>query len=88
MYLHAGLLHNINQSSTPNPIVQLVDGVWDFKAYIEPYLNVLEGHSKYAVFRFTRDETDHVEMHYKVSSTHPWEPKEGPAISLISVSLI
>lgn len=86
MFIHAGLLRTINLSSTPNPIVQLVDGVPDYKHHIQPHLSVLEGHSKYAVFRFTRDQNDHAEMHYKISSKHPWEPEKEPGISLFSVS--
>ena len=54
----------------------MIDGVWDFKSYLEPYLNTIEGHSKYGVFRFTRASSGHAEMHYKKRSTDPWEPNK------------
>ena len=46
----------------------------------------VEYHSKYAVFRFTRGKGGHAEMHYKLSSTHPWEPQEGDGHQVITVS--
>ena len=64
-YYYTGLLSVISQSSTPNPISELVDGVWDFKSYVQPFLNSLQGHSKYGVFRFTLGSDNHAELHYK-----------------------
>jgi hypothetical protein len=40
---------------TPNPIAAMIDCVWDMKELLQPFLRPLEGHSKCAVFRFTRN---------------------------------
>lgn len=81
----AGLLSVISQSSTPNPVSALVDGVLDFKAYVQPFLNTLHGHSKYGVFRFTLNSENHAELHYKQYSDQPWQP-EHSGIQVVSVS--
>ena len=77
----------ISQCSTPNPIAAPVDGVWDIKKYLKPHLTNLEGHSKYAVFRFTRNGDGHAELHYKLASNLPWEPQDC-GIKIIDVSVI
>ena len=34
----------------------MVKGVWDFKAWMEPFLGALKYHSKYLCFRFTMND--------------------------------
>lgn len=56
--IYTVLLASVHSSYTPNPTVSMVDGVWDFKSYFEPYLNKMQGHSKYGAFRFTKAADD------------------------------
>lgn len=79
------LLRVVEKSSTPNPASRLINYVWDIKEWIQPYLLTMEGHSKYAAFRFTLDSKGHSEMHYKQNSDMPWQP-EKDGIKLLSVS--
>ena len=70
-----GLIHHC---STPNPTTVLLDGVWDFKQWLEPYMAVVEQHSWYHCYRFTRNSAGISEMHYKQYSGQPWLPdKDG-----------
>ena len=64
--------------------MSLVNGVFDFKSYFEPYLNKIEGHSKYAAFRFLQSDDLGDEMHYKQSSSDLWEPTKKVNEKLIS----
>ena len=48
------LVQKIHTSFKPNPEVQLLEGVWDFKEWMKPFLGKVEHHSKYHVFRFTK----------------------------------
>ena len=82
--LHAALLDLFARSSTPSPVATLISCVWDAKELLQPYLEPLEGHSRYAVFRFTLNSEGKSEMHYKASSDKPWEPKEA-GLQLLSV---
>lgn len=82
--MYAALLSSIKQSFTPSPISAMIGGVWDVKLYMEPFLCKIQNHSRYGVFRFTRNNSDHVEMHYKRWSDGPWEPKDA-GIEVISV---
>ena len=75
----------IHQSSTPSPTTELLKGVWDIKEWTKQFLNPLKGHSKYLVFRFTKDSAGKTEMHCKWFSTDPWEPKEH-GVRVLSVS--
>ena len=79
------LLQLITQSSNPNPKSVLLTSVWDFKSWMEPYLGLIGGHSKYLVFRFTLGSFGKAELHYKQFSTMPWEP-EGTGVHVLSVS--
>jgi len=54
------LLGRINQSCKPNPISKLIEGVWDFKAWLKPMQGEMENHSKYHVFRFTKTSSSKV----------------------------
>ena len=74
--MYTQLLQVITRSSTPNPDSKLIDGVWDFKKWMEPYLGIIEKHSKYLVFRFTLNSSGKAELHYKRFSDHPWEPEK------------
>ena len=77
----------ISQSSTPVPKTSLLDGVWDFKAWIEPYLNNIKYHSKYICFWFTlNSSTGKGELHYKRFSDSPWEP-EKEHLQILSVNV-
>ena len=78
------LLTAIHDSYTPHPTASLVDGVFDFKSYFEAYLNKIEGHSKYAAFRFLQSNDLGVEMHYKQCSGDPWEPTKKVSDKLVS----
>lgn len=83
----AGLVQVIGQSSTPVPKTSLLDGVWDFKSWIEPHLNDIKYHSKYICFRFTlNSSTGKAELHYKKFSDSPWEP-EKEHLQILSVSI-
>ena len=75
----------IHQSSTPNPITELLKGVWDFKEWQSQFALPVKGFSKYLVFRFTKGSSGQAEMHYKRFSTDSWEP-EGNGLKIISVS--
>ena len=57
------LLAKLNQSCKPNPISQLIEGVWDFKAWLKPTQGEMENHSKYHVFRFTKGSTSKVAVY-------------------------
>ena len=48
------LLQKIHDCYRPNPESQLLEGVWDFKEWMKPFLGKVENHSKYHVFRFTK----------------------------------
>ena len=68
-----------------------MDGVFDFKAYLEPYLNNIGGHSKYGAFRFLSHGRRGHEMHYKRCSSDPWEPTkkvENQVVSDIGLQII
>lgn len=83
-FLVIDLLQLIHRSSSPNPVAELIQGVWDFKKWMEPYLALIEGHSKYHVFRFTLDASKRAVLHYKQFSTMPWEPKNS-GVYMLSV---
>lgn len=54
------LLEKLNQSLKPNPISQLVQVVWDFKAWLKSTQGDMENHSKYHIFRFTKGSSSKV----------------------------
>lgn len=84
--LLADLLQLITRSSMPHPVSQLISYVYDFKAWMEPYLAAIVGHSKYLAFRFTLNATSgKAEMHYKRFSSNAWEP-EHVGVSVLTVS--
>lgn len=76
-----------NSSNKPNPKCELLQGIWDFKKWIEPFQGSIDNHSKYHVFRFTKGSTSKVEMHYKHFSSDPWQP-EGVGKYLVEVCSI
>ena len=43
--LFLDLIKLIHRSSTPNPEVELLTGIFDFKRWIQPYLAVMGQHS-------------------------------------------
>ena len=51
------LVEKIHGSYHPNPTSKLLEGVWDFKEWMKPFLGKVENHSKYHVFRFTKKST-------------------------------
>ena len=63
-------------SYTPCPSVELVESVWDFKKWLEPYIPRLEQHSRYLVYRSTMCDTK-AQMHYKRFSDMQWEPTDN-----------
>ena len=73
-HLATDLMDVIARSSTPNPITAQIHGVWDVKELLQKYLNPMDGHSKYGVFKFTLTAAGHAEMQYKTSSDSPWKP--------------
>ena len=84
-------MKNIQGSCKARPDCQMLEGVWDFKEWMKPFIGKVENHSKYHVFRFTKRQskvccvdtcstlyafnTMQVEMHYKHYSSDPWLPK-------------
>lgn len=54
------LLTKIHESCKPNPVSQLVQGVHDFKAWMDPTQGGMENHAKYHVFRFTKGSSNAV----------------------------
>ena len=83
-FLVIDLLQLIHRSSNPNPVAELLERVWDFKKWMEPYLASIEGLSKHHVFRFTLDASKCAVLHYKQFSTMPWEPKNS-GVHVLSV---
>ena len=84
-YLHvhfSDLINLIHRSSTPNPSTLLLDGVWDFKEWLQPHLAAIEQHSWYHAYRFSRNRSEVAEMHYKQYSDHPWLPNNDNGIQL------
>lgn len=74
----------VTRSSTP-PSCELLKGVWDFKAWIIPFLaDIIKNHSYPLVFRFTRTPSGKTELHYKRFSYQPWEPKDS-GLNIITV---
>ena len=55
----------------------LLDKMHDIKSWLAPNLNMLQHHSFPHVFRFTRNRSGEVVMHYKEWSQSPWEPSTG-----------
>jgi hypothetical protein len=53
---------------------------------MQEVLEPMEGHSKYAVFRFTLNAEGKSELHYKQNSDMPWQP-EKKGERTISVSM-
>lgn len=80
------MLDAIRRSSTPTPKTELIDGIWDFKEWMEPYLANIQNHSKYLCFRFSRNASGIVELHYKKFSDMPWEP-ENEGLKVLSVRM-
>lgn len=79
------LLQAISQSYTPSPCAQLVESVWDFKKWLDPYIPRIEQHSRYLCYRFTYSQ-GRVQMHYKRFSDMPWEPTNcGVAVLFVSL---
>ena len=84
--MHADLLQAIQSSYTPCPSAELVESVWDFKKWLEPYIPRLEQHSRYLVYRFTLNDGN-AQMHYKRFSDMQWEPMDN-GVTIIYVSII
>ena len=36
------------------PECQILDGIWDFKDWMKPFLGKIENHSKYHAFKFSK----------------------------------
>jgi len=48
------LMCSIQNSCKAKPDCELLDGIWDYKEWMKPFLGKIENHSKYHVFRFTK----------------------------------
>ena len=73
------IIHNtcrFSTSYTPCPNVELVESVWDFKKWLEPYTHRLEKDSLYLVYQFTLNE-GRAQMDYKQFTCVLWEPAEN-----------
>lgn len=64
------------QSSTPQPVTVLLEGIYDVRTWLLPFINELHGHSIPHCFRFTLNEDGQGVMHYKNWSDGVWS-KEG-----------
>ncbi|XP_062576087.1 uncharacterized protein LOC134237971 [Saccostrea cucullata] len=51
-------------------------GLFDLKTWLEPCLNQIKKHSKPLHFKFSRDTSKKVVMHYRPNSSRPWSPTE------------
>ncbi|XP_061195044.1 uncharacterized protein LOC133203240 [Saccostrea echinata] len=49
-------------------------GLFDIKTWLEPCLNQIKKHSKPLHFKFNRDISQRVVMHYRPNSSRPWTP--------------
>ena len=77
----------ITNSSTPAPKTTLLEGLWDYKSWVEPSLNPIKNHSKYLCFRFTLNSCGKAELHYKRFSDMPWKPeKDGSEILKVAIA--
>ena len=54
------------QSFTPQPVTVLLEGIYDVRTWLLPFINELHGHSQLHCFRFTLNEDGWGVMHYKV----------------------
>ena len=50
-------LHQLTQSTTPNPTVVMAKEVADFKSFIKPHLKQMSGHSRAHSFHISKSET-------------------------------
>jgi len=48
------LMKRIQESCKARPVCQILDGVWDFKDWMKPFLGKIENHSKYHAFKFSK----------------------------------
>lgn len=84
---HVELLELIKRSSKPNPDAKLLDGVWDIKSWLEPYMSQMKFHSKYICFKFVRNVNEKAEMFYRRFSGMPWEP-DNPGSTPVGLTLL
>ncbi len=73
----------IEDSYTPQPKVIWIESSFDFKAWIEPYIQEIHGHTEPHCFRFKMNEDGQVILHYRQWSGQPWIPEQG--LSLLKV---
>ncbi len=52
----------------------VINHIFDVKSWLLPHLHKLHNHSHYHIFRFSRDATGLVVMHYKEWNESQWEP--------------
>ena len=61
---------------TPSPQFELLYSVADFKSVIEPVVADIHRHTKPLCFRLMKDESGHVQLHYRHKSGDKWHPNE------------
>lgn len=61
---------------TPSPSFELLHSVADFKSVIEPVVADIHRHTKPLCFRFMKDESGKVQLHYKYKSSEKWHPND------------
>ena len=64
----------------------MIEYMFDIKSWLMPHLYTLQNHSYPHIFRFTRDGSGEVVMHYKDWNKSPWEPSDN-GIRLFKVNL-
>ena len=68
------LLKAIECSSTPNPKIKLLEGIWDFKGMLSPQLKSMENHAKYLNFKIIPNKSGLAEIYYRHFCNEAWEP--------------
>lgn len=56
---------------------QVLEHVFDVKAWLQPHLHKLHNHSHRHIFRFTQGTTGRVVMHCKDWNESEWEPSDN-----------
>ena len=78
------LLSETEQSYTLVPLVQMLDGVYDVKSWLTPYIEDIHGHSSPHCFKFIKSNTE-VLLYYKNWSDSSWCP-DTSALKILKVN--
>ena len=78
-------MEQVSVSSTPAPLVKVVDSVLDVKSWITPTLEDVHGHSTPHCFKFVLVDESEVFMYYRLWSSDAW-CETADALKLLHVS--